>query len=206
MKRSSMVLAGLAALGMIAGTGCVTKRQFRENAQATDTRVSTVEAAVEANERRLVDLREETDTKIGAVDGRARNAMAKAEEAERAARGKILWAVTLSDDKVKFANNQAIITPEAGTALDDLAATVRQYGKAVYIEIEGHTDSSGPEAYNLVLGEKRAMAVRNYLNQQGGLPLHALNIISFGESQPVADNATREGRSQNRRVTVKVLE
>lgn len=165
-----------------------------------------MQAGVEANERRIMDLRQETDSRLGAVDGHARAAMSKAEEAERAARGKILWAVTLSDDKVKFEHNRAVLTPEALPALDELAATVKQYGKAVYIEIEGHTDNSGPEAYNIALGEMRAMAVRNYLNQQGGLPLHAMSTISMGESDPIADNSTKEGRARNRRVMVKVLE
>lgn len=205
-KRRSGYGVALAALLVLAGTGCVTKKRFAENVQATDSRVSSVEAGVEANERRLVDLRKETDDKIGAVDGHARRAMSKAEEAERAARGKIIWAVTLSDDKAKFAHGMSIVTPEAREALDQLAAMVKQYGKAVYLEIEGHTDSTGSEAYNMLLGENRAKAVRNYLNQQGGLPLHAMNTISLGESEPVADNATREGRAQNRRVTVKVLE
>ena len=60
--------------------------------------------------------------------------------------------------------------------------------------------------YNVTLGEKRALAVRNYLNQQGGIPLHAINTISYGESMPVADNTTPAGRSQNRRVVIRVLE
>ena len=137
---------------------------------------------------------------------KARQAMSKAEDAEKAARGKIIWALTLSDDKTKFAHDVSAVSPEAGNALDDLAAKVKDYGKAVYLEIEGHTDNVGSDAYNVVLGENRAKAVRDYLNQHGGLPLHAMSTISFGESQPVADNDTAEGRSQNRRVTIKVLE
>ncbi len=206
MRRSSMILAGLASLLMLAAPGCVTKRRFAENAQSTDTRFSSVEAAVEANERRIMDLRKETDSRIGEVDGRAIQAMSKAEAAEKAARGKIIWSLTLSDDKTKFPHDVAAVSPDAGQALDQLASTVKDYGKAVYLEIEGHTDSNGSDAYNMILGENRAKAVRTYLNQHGGLPLHAMNTISFGESQPVADNSTNEGRSQNRRVTIKVLE
>jgi outer membrane protein OmpA-like peptidoglycan-associated protein len=77
--------------------------------------------------------------------------------------------------------------------------------RALYFEIEGHTDNIGSEAYNLQLGEKRATAVRNYLSQKG-IPLHALNVISLGESRPVADNGTPQGRAQNRRVVIRVLE
>ena len=212
LRRHSLVL-GVAALAVLAGTGCVTKRQFRDNVSATDTRISGVEDSVEANERRVDDLRKETDGKIVEVRDQAdrayqtgSQAMTKAEEAEKAARGKILWSVTLSDDKVKFAHNRYELSPEAASALDELANQVKGYGKAVYLEIEGHTDSTGSEDYNLVLGGERADAVRNYLNQKGGIPLHAMNTISMGESQPVTENSTSAGRSQNRRVVVKVLE
>ena len=72
--------------------------------------------------------------------------------------------------------------------------------------IEGHTDNTGSEGYNFDLGATRADAVRDYLNREGGVPLHAMNTISYGESQPVADNSSAGGRSQNRRVVVRVLE
>jgi len=211
--RKQTVLLGVVALAVAGSTGCVTKRQFRDNVSATDTRISGVEDSVEANERRVEDLRKDTDGKIGEVRGQAdrayqtgTQALTKAEEAEKAARGKILWTVTLSDDKVHFAHNRAELTPEAESALDQLAAQVKQYGKAVYLEIEGHTDNTGSSEYNYQLGEERADAVRTYLNLKGGLPLHAMSTISLGETQPVTENSTRDGRSQNRRVVVKVLE
>ncbi|MGH9869018.1 MAG: OmpA family protein [Candidatus Polarisedimenticolia bacterium] len=213
MDLRKSVILGVAALAVLAGTGCVTKRQFRDNVSATDSRISGVEDAVEANERRVEDLRKETDTRIGEVRDQAdkayqtgSQALVKAEDAEKAARGKILWTVTLSDDKAKFAHNMHDISPGAAAALDDLANQVKAYGKAVYLEIEGHTDSTGSDAYNITLGEARADAVRNYLNMKGGIPLHAMSTISLGESQPVTENSTPDGRSQNRRVVVKVLE
>ena len=76
----------------------------------------------------------------------------------------------------------------------------------MYLEIEGHTDNVGAETYNERLGAERAGHVLKYLNQKGGLPLHAMNAVSYGESQPIADNSTRQGRAQNRRVVIKVLE
>ena len=76
----------------------------------------------------------------------------------------------------------------------------------MYIEIEGHTDNVGSEKYNHDLGLKRAEAVRNYLRKEGGIPLHAINVISYGESKPEADNSTRDGRAANRRVVINVLE
>lgn len=200
------VVACIVALAVLGGTGCVTRGKFREHSAAVDSRISGVETAVETNERRVADLRVETDRKVGEVDQRASRAQEKADEAERLAKGKILWTVTLADDKVKFAHDKANVTPAAATLLDDLASKVKAYGKTVYVEIEGHTDSTGPEGYNIVLGERRAEAVRNYLTQTAGLPLHAMNTISYGESEPIADNSSSEGRSQNRRVVIKVLE
>ena len=77
----------------------------------------------------------------------------------------------------------------------------------MFFEIEGHTDSTGPEDYNQKLGEERAMAVRNYLHDQHGIALSRMEVISYGESKPVADNKSREqpgpeppGRDQGPRV------
>jgi outer membrane protein OmpA-like peptidoglycan-associated protein len=201
----------------VASSGCVTKKLFRQNVEETDARVSAAETGIEANERRIQDLRDETDAKVAAVDGKAEKAvevgntaMTKAEKAnqaaEAAARGRLIWSVTLSDDRVKFSFGQAEIPAEAKAALDDLIAKIKAYGKAVYVEIEGHTDSTGSPEYNEALGLKRAMTVRDYMSKTGGIPLHAMNVISYGEGQPVADNSTSEGRAQNRRVVVRVLE
>ena len=76
----------------------------------------------------------------------------------------------------------------------------------MFFEIEGHTDATGPDEYNMKLGEDRAMAVRNYLHDQHGIALNRMQVISYGETKPVADNKTKDGRAQNRRVVIKVLE
>lgn len=216
MRKPFLLIAVLAA-ALLAGQGCVTKKLFRQNAEQTDTRVEGVESGVEANQRRIGDLKTETDEKLSRLEGETaqarevgERAMGRAEAAteiaQRAERGRLLWSVTLTDDSVRFTFGEASIPESAATVLDDLAAKIKAYGKAVYVEIEGHTDSTGDAAYNLALGEKRALAVRNYLASSGNIPLHAMNTISMGESQAVADNSTSEGRSQNRRVVVRVLE
>lgn len=218
MRNRTMTVLGLiAALALLAAPGCVSKKMYRQNVEETDARVGSVENAVEANERRIKDLRSETDSKLAEVATAAnraeetgRTAMTRAdkaaEKAEAAARGKLLWSVTLSDERVKFSFDQALIPSDATAVLDDLVQKIKDYGKAVYVEIEGHTDNTGSAEYNYSLGEKRAMAVRNYLNDNGGIPLHAMNTISFGETRPVADNSTADGRKANRRVVVRVLE
>jgi outer membrane protein OmpA-like peptidoglycan-associated protein len=215
-KRRTSLVTWVALITLAASTACVSKKVYRADVEEQDKRVSGVESAVESNERRISELSDETDQKIESVRGTAEKAVeigstalgrAEAAEvaAERASRGRLLWTVTLSDDLVKFSFDQATLPPEATQELDALVAKAKAMDRAVYFEIEGHTDNIGTEEYNQQLGERRASAVRNYLNQQG-IPLHALNVISYGEARPVADNTTPAGRAQNRRVIVRVLE
>ncbi|MCB1774667.1 MAG: OmpA family protein [Gammaproteobacteria bacterium] len=70
------------------------------------------------------------------------------------------------------------------------------------MRIEGHTDSTGPEAYNLALSERRAQAVADYIVGQTRLTAADVEIIPMGESTPVASNDTAAGRAENRRVTI----
>ncbi len=212
-KGLSLTVAGIAVLSLVAANGCVTKKAWRENVEATDTRIKGVESGVETQEKRTTDLARDTDTRITQVKGTAEKAveignqaMSKAEDAEKLAKGKLLWTTTLSDDSVKFSFDADKIPENAQAILDDLANKVKALDKAVYLEIEGHTDNIGSEAYNEQLAEKRAEAVRNYLASKAGIPLHAMSVISYGESKPVAENKTSAGRAQNRRVVVRVLE
>jgi outer membrane protein OmpA-like peptidoglycan-associated protein len=212
-KGLSLAVAGIAVLSLVAANGCVTKKAWRQNVEATDTRVKGVETGLESQEKRTSDLAKDTDSRITQVKGTAEKAveigsqaMTKAESAEKAARGKILWTTTLSDDSVKFTFDGDKVPENAQAILNDLASKVKGLDKAVYLEIEGHTDNIGSDTYNEKLGEARAEAVRNYLAENGGIPLHAMNVISYGETKPVAANNTAEGRAKNRRVVVRVLE
>jgi peptidoglycan-associated lipoprotein len=212
-KRLGWAVAGVAVVSLMAANGCVTKKVWRQNVEATDTRIKGVESGLESQEKRTSDLAKDTDTRITEVKATAdkgveigSQAMNKAEEAEKVARGKILWTTTLSDDSVKFSFDGDKVPDGAQSILNDLASKVKSLDKTVYLEIEGHTDNIGSDIYNEKLGESRAEAVRNYLAESGGIPLHAMNVISYGESKPVAANNTSEGRAKNRRVVVRVLE
>ena len=135
----------------------------------------------------------------------AQEALDRAIAAGKLAEGKFLYEVALTDDKVRFAFDKAELGDEAKSILTELANQLKADNRNVYVEIQGHTDSIGGEEYNYRLGLERAEAVRRFLNQQG-IPLHRMSVISYGESEPVADNGTREGRTQNRRVVLVVLE
>jgi outer membrane protein OmpA-like peptidoglycan-associated protein len=102
--------------------------------------------------------------------------------------------------------NRALISDDARAILDEAIAQLKQENRGVFFEIEGHTDSTGPEEYNHKLGEDRAMAVRNYLHDQHQIALSRMEVISYGEKKPVVDNKTRAHRAQNRRVVIQVLE
>lgn len=201
------------ALALTVSTGCVSKKVFKQSMQEQDGKIDTVQSGVESNERRIKEVDDKTRTEVARLDmksdaakARGDEAYQKAEGAEKMARGKVLWEVTLSNDDVKFSLNEDKLSEGATTALQDIVNRVKGYDKTVYVEIQGHTDSTGTEPYNMSLGQKRADAVRRYLNEEGGLPLHLITAISYGESKPVADNKSRDGRAQNRRVVVRILE
>ena len=109
--------------------------------------------------------------------------------------------ITLNGN-VLFAYNQSELMPEARSELDSLMAKL-QNTDVVSVKVIGHTDSQGSDAYNQKLSERRASSVAAYLLSQGLAP-NKLTSEGRGESQPVADNDTEEGRAQNRRVELHV--
>ena len=104
---------------------------------------------------------------------------------------------------VGFELNSANLTQASQSVLDVVAADLKKYPR-LSIELQGHTDSSGFDRYNLELSQKRADSVRNYLLAQG-IASSQLTAKGYGESQPVADNTTNEGRAANRRVVMSVV-
>ena len=112
--------------------------------------------------------------------------------------------MVLSDDSVKFPRDSAKLSPEAEQRLQDFADKLKTDNRNVYLEIQGHTDATGPDSLNKRLGEERAEAVRLFMNQHG-VPLNRMSTISYGKADPVADNKTRADRAQNRRVVLIVM-
>ncbi|KQN51534.1 hypothetical protein ASE98_22395 [Pseudomonas sp. Leaf48] len=111
--------------------------------------------------------------------------------------------ITLSDaGDVLFAFDQSDLTPTAKSQLDDLMGKL-QDASVVSIKVVGHTDSVGSDEYNQGLSERRASSVADYLLSQGVAP-NKLTSEGKGESQPVADNETDEGRAKNRRVELHI--
>ncbi len=202
-----MLAAGLTV------TGCATKTYVQEQVQSsqkmTEAKVGEIQGQVEQNQAEIGKLQAtdaDLQSQINKLSDTARDALTRAEEAGKLAKGKFLYEVTLSDNDVQFGFNKYAVSDEAKAALDAFANKVKSENKNVFIEIQGHTDNIGSEKYNLELGYKRAEQAMRYLSMQGGLPLHRMNVISYGEYKPIADNSTKDGRAQNRRVTLVVME
>ena len=99
---------------------------------------------------------------------------------------------------VNFDNDKAVLRQEDMAVLDQAAATLKEWGE-VKVEVAGHTDNRSSDAYNMKLSQRRAEAVRDYLISKG-VAADRLSAKGYGESRPIADNVTEQGRFKNRRV------
>ena len=104
---------------------------------------------------------------------------------------------------VTFATDSADLNPQFHSALDKIAATLVDYNQTV-VQVAGHTDSTGSHAYNMQLSQKRADSVTAHLTSRG-VTAQRLQAVGAGPDHPVADNATPEGRAQNRRVEITIV-
>ena len=122
-----------------------------------------------------------------------------------AANRQLLFEVVITEDHDQFGFADTELPKGATARLDALVERLHAYPGGVHLEIEGHTDDTGPTAFNEKLGLERAESVRRYLHERHRLPLHKINVISYGEAKPVESNATKDGRARNRRAVVRVL-
>ncbi len=203
-KRISWITGGALLLGIVGLSGCASKRYVGEevskSSAASEKRINEVETQVEATQTRVKDH----DTRIAELDKTTREALERAQAAGKLAEGKFVYSLVLSDDAVKFPLNGHEISKDAEDKLKDFAERLKSENKNVYLEVQGHTDSTGAKLYNYRLGEERAEAVRRYLNKQG-IALNRMSTISYGQEEPVDSNKTKTGRAKNRRVVVVVL-
>jgi len=209
----TMMVPLLAAGVALAAAGCAKKSYVQREVGEVNKKVDAVQQEVEKTQQRVQQAEVRIDqvdkssqAGIGEAKSSAQAAMARAEVAEKTAKGKLIYQVTLSNDKVRFPVNKALVSDEAKAMIDEAVAPLVKENRGVYFEIEGHTDATGAAEYNHKLGEERAMAVRDYIASKHGVALARLNVISYGEEKPVADNKTKDGRAQNRRVVIRILE
>ncbi|MCG6964112.1 MAG: OmpA family protein [Acidobacteria bacterium] len=162
------------------------------SAQSELTRMGTEKEQLEQS---MTDLRSEKER----LSSRLQGALSKVAETQKSARGLI---VNLPD--ILFDVNQATLKPEAQLALAKLAGILLIMPE-LNLRVEGHTDATGSDAYNLSLSQQRAEAVRQLLQEQG-VAGDRITTVGYGKSRPIADNATAEGRRKNRRVEIVIAE
>jgi peptidoglycan-associated lipoprotein len=227
--RKSLIAASLLSLTVAMAPACATKKYVRTEVGGVNSKVDTLSGTVEQTQGRI----QQDEARIGQVDQKAEAAGKSAEaaqstatQAQQAARQvdtkvdkvnsdlsasiaagrKLVYEVTLSEDQGNFKFAKTDLPDEAKARIDQVVSQLKgQAGKDIYIEVEGHTDNVGGKDMNYQLGMERAEAVKKYLYAQHQIPLHKINVISYGEEKPVAPNNTRDGRAMNRRVVIRVL-
>ena len=233
--RKKLFAASMIALSVAVAPACATKGFVRQEVGTVNSKVDTLGTTVEQTQQRVgqnearigaVDQKAEAagkaaaDARSAATDARgaADKAAATASAvggrvdtvatevaASAAAARRLIFTVTLSEDQGNFTFGKAELPEAARTRVDQMIDQLKANPQNVFIEIEGHTDNVGDTAINERLGLDRAEAVKRYLYEQHQVPLHKINVISYGEGKPVAPNNTRDGRAQNRRVVVRVM-
>jgi outer membrane protein OmpA-like peptidoglycan-associated protein len=209
-NRQLILIAGFVLLvAVVTGPACATKKFVRTESATLDSKIAEVSTEVEASQKRISEHDEKLTT-IGSLitqhDNQFKAVEGEIGEVKTLIKGNLVMTATLKNDAAKFAFNNSTLTPEAKGVLDVFVQRLVSENKGVYIEIQGHTDSTGTDEVNMVLGQKRAEAVMMYLYQQYKIPLHRMSVVSLGSSMPLVDNGSRDGRSQNRRVEILVYE
>jgi peptidoglycan-associated lipoprotein len=219
-----VIVAGSIVVLAAGSTACATKGFVRQNVGEVNDKVDSLGRSVEdtqertrRNEGRITEVDQragaaeqantaaaEAQTSANAANAAANAAGSKADRVEAASR-RLVFEVVLSEDQGNFKFAKTDLPDEAKARLDQMITDLKADPKGAYFEIEGHTDNVGEPLINQKIGLDRAEAVKRYLYEQHQIPLHKINVISYGEEKPVAPNRTRDGRAQNRRVVVKVL-
>jgi outer membrane protein OmpA-like peptidoglycan-associated protein len=221
IMKKLVLAAPILALALGGSSACATKKMVRQRVGEVNDKVETLSKSVEENQERTRANEgkiTEVDQKAQAAGQRAQAAGQRADEAFanadkvnaradkiEAASKRLVYEVVLSEDKGNFKFGKAALPDEAASEIDQLVSQLKANPNGAYIEIEGHTDNVGPKDVNYKLGLERAEAVKRYLYEHHQVPLHKINVISYGEEKPIAPNKTKAGRAQNRRVVIKVL-
>ncbi len=213
------------ALALGGTTACATKKFVRGQVGEVNDKVESVSKSLEetqertkANEAKIAEVDQRAQSAAQAADSKATSAGQRADGAKTAADAantkadavekaskRLVYEVVLSEDKGDFKFGKATVPDSAIGELDQLVAKLKGEPNGAFIEVEGHTDNVGPKDVNYKLGLERAENVKRYLYEHHQVPLHKINVISYGEDKPVAPNKTKDGRAQNRRVVIKVL-
>jgi outer membrane protein OmpA-like peptidoglycan-associated protein len=230
--RKSLIVLSVFAMATVGSAACATKGFVKSQVGQVSSKVDSLGQALEQTQERQRESEAKLGQQIGEVDQKAgaaqsaadragstataasgsaaaandaaKNALNKAEAVDQAVK-RIVYEVVLSEDQGNFKFGAADLPDSAKAKIDEVVTQLMSDPKGAYFEIEGHTDNVGDRMYNEKLGLERAESVKRYLYEQHHIPLHRMNVISYGEDKPAASNNTRQGRAQNRRVVIRVL-
>ncbi|HUK34102.1 MAG TPA: OmpA family protein [Vicinamibacterales bacterium] len=213
----------------IATTACATKKYVQTSVGEVNDKVDSLGRSVEQTQERVKANEgkiSEVDSKATAAGNAAQQANAAAANAANAAGAannaattvgtkldafdksmrRLVLEVAINTSSGNFQFGKTDLPEDTKSQIDQLISKLTQDPKNVYFEIEGHTDNVGSGDFNEKLGLERAEAAKLYLYEKHQIPLHKMNVISYGMTKPVADNKTKDGRAQNRRIVIRVLE
>ena len=226
--RKLIITAVALAFAASGSTACATKKLVTGQVGQVSAKVDSLSQSLEETQERT----KRNEARIGEVDQKAAAAQGTATQAQQAAMTadgkavsaseaaraasdradtveksmrKIVYEVVLSEDSGNFRFGTSVLPDEGKAKIDELVSRLLADPKGAYFEIEGHTDNVGGKAINEKIGMDRAEAVKRYLYEQHKIPLHRMNVISYGEDKPATDNKTSQNRAQNRRVVIRVL-
>jgi peptidoglycan-associated lipoprotein len=202
-------------------TACATKKFVRTEVDAVGTRVETLSQSLESTQEATrqnqasitkVDAKadqvgiwaKEAQTAASTANSAATAASARIDAVDAASK-RLVYEVVISEDQGQFKFGSAELPPAVQARIDEVVANLKANPRGNFVEIEGHTDSSGDKLVNRRIGEARAEAVKRYLYETHQVPLHKMNVISYGEDKPAGPNNTRDGRASNRRVVIRIL-
>jgi peptidoglycan-associated lipoprotein len=225
MFRKFFAAVPIVVLAIGGSTACATKKFVRTSVGEVNEKVDSQGRTIEETQERV----RRTEGRVTEVDQRAQAAAQAAQHANDAAAAasdkattvgneanakfdtidraskRLVYEVVLSEDQGNFKFGKANLPDEAKQKIDEMVSQLKQDPKNIYLEIEGHTDNLGTAKVNERIGLERAESVKRYLYEQYQIPLHKMNVISYGQEKPIAPNKTKAGRAQNRRVVIKVL-
>lgn len=227
-RTTKLLVVGVGPL-LLLSTGCIATRKYvRNTTTPLQSRITKVDQKVDQKTAQNAQDIRSLDQKTEAGISQAQNTADKANQAAGQASQHAQEARQVAEKGVAEANtaqemvnnidnyradqhatilfelNKATLTPTDKQRLDQLAQDVSSL-KHYVIQVQGYTDKTGSEAYNLQLSQKRANAVIRYLTSNGKVPLVRIYSMGYGESNPAAPNNTRNGRKLNRRVDLTVM-
>jgi OmpA-OmpF porin, OOP family len=219
------VLSLAAGLAVVGATGCATKNYVRNQTAPLIDHANQLDSKTAENNRQIHDMDDRAQSGIRQAQGAANSAGQNAQSASKAAgdaetsatlavhRADSLDSVVKGLDNYKpvanvavtFGFDKSVLAKDDRDQLDTFAAQLAS-AKGFILEVTGGTDSTGPAQYNYELSQRRADAVVQYLASKYEVPAHRFYLIGIGKDKAVAPNTTAEGRKQNRRVEVRLLE